>query len=59
MPYFVELGCFAAKECMRVRDLTASNRYFGRIHRDLKKSMEQLSIKNHSHIVVQLMEEPE
>lgn len=59
MPHFVGLGNVVAKECMRVRDLTPSNRYFGRIHRDLKKSLEQLSLKNNSHIVVQLLDEPE
>jgi hypothetical protein len=46
-------------ECMRVRDLNPGNRFFEKIHRDIKKTLQNMAIKNNSHIVVQMLEEPE
>jgi hypothetical protein len=59
MNHFQERGRTVANECMRLRDLNPANRYFGRIHRDQEKTLQNIGIKNKGHIVVQVLDEPE
>ena len=59
MQRFKDQGQEVRNECIRVRDLNPANRYFGRIHRDLNKTIQNIGIKNKANLVVQLLEEPE